>query len=1526
MSTAGEAASLFVAADSEADPFASVVSNDGTTQAASTRHTHAQQSATASDLFNSAPESTDFFSPGELSSVTASNGSNGYGEHLTWDENGLRRHHDYDDAAAASSANSSSQYQTDGWYDQYSQASAYGLSEPQHPVYDPHIQGQPSSSYESYTPYTSASSSLSVPVLDSTQNTSQTYDPYKPGIKAAPQATPGNHASQTTSAQSSYDPYKPTHTTVPDGDGIQSQSHYSYVNGSSTLSNYSTSATAFPSASSTAFVTSAPPPRPKITNAYDPPLPPPKHSKHGHTWQPHHVPASGVQRFSTSQRPLSSPQVPPARSPEHSVSSTTQHKSYIPESYKHEAALSNGHVSSQRSDHGSQVLVPRPIGGDGSLAFGKNDGRTSSSPRDTSGVSYYDRSMTSQPISISTIEDGPVPLPPNQQAWPNPGHESVTFPQGFRSDVAALSTSPQRATSVGTAYDPYNTRSTSLCEVTPSPERARSPGRTAPTSMSAGETLPRPKVRNAYTPSTTSRSPERTVSPGNASIPPWAGIQRQATEERLSYTSSLITAPNTFSGAPSHSGHRASYGSRQLISAGSATSPSSVHSVTESLTPVHDPYALTSINMPSYPRDRSMSNGSTLSSTSAVADDPYAPSRHPRQQHSESSSQGSLSNYYDRAAVDRGVHVTTTHDHSGQAITLAPSTQTVYAPSPSLLGTNDPLGRTSVQVPVVSFGFGGKLVVCFHGTSTLNTGFDVALSSRQSTDIKIYVLHSIIPDSALDTSTAFYPGPLFSDPGTPSTSLVRTGAAAQTKTKKVRVKKYLEERAEEISRGIGYLHHGSLDGKRAEAKHILVKLLKVMIDNDGRLSGSPQIDAAVRAALVPRLVKSFSDTLETTSSLSIASNTDVHTALSDVPSTPYLGLHSSGSDPNDSPIAVHTLRSSNLDTIHEFLLRGDRRAACHYASDEKLWAHAMVIASSIDKDIWKEVVSEFVRTELATKDSKNIRPSREADEETSPDGREALRVAYSLFAGQGSASVRELVPPQPLTQGQTLQLPQSSVLSITPMSASFPGPAEAMHIPIQTLARWADTAAMIFSNPMTLESSSALTALGDQLALNQWFEAAHACYLLSPQTSPMGGVGSSSRVVLLGSPGPHISPGSLKDPDPIIFSEIAEFALSLATPAKGQEAFLGLPYLQPYRLIRAAYLAEIGHVQLSHRYCEAISNCSSRNSPYTNSTFVEQLKGLTDRLVAAPQIDKSGSWIGSKMTKPSLDSIGNWLEGRLTKFIAGETDSSRAEDAAVKTAHQHVPSDPFAHYSAISSTTSSPILSPQHSKMDLADMPNSPPPFRTGSAMALRSSAGPQVVINRSSSAMDYNRPLGRKASPLPRVSSASAATNTFADASLYSQALNGHAFGSSSKQNLNDLNLNDDRSQAYGSSKDHSSGAVAGVFWGSSDSGAPTPTASSFVRLDEGVPAASSSGFISLMDDPTYSITPTATQGPASSDSHRSTQLWDDDEDDLGLGNTSHRTERVESSEERSAQSTPAKEKLHKETAQPQATEKPGM
>ncbi|OSX65080.1 hypothetical protein POSPLADRAFT_1135296, partial [Postia placenta MAD-698-R-SB12] len=603
-------------------------------------------------------------------------------------------------------------------------------------------------------------------------------------------------------------------------------------------------------------------------------------------------------------------------------------------------------------------------------------------------------------------------------------------------------------------------------------------------------------------------------------------------------------------------------------------------------------------------------------------DPPLPPPKQPKYGSTRASSMLSppalFSSQNDRFPVNNAYHSQSfTVSDAGQVLMAPPLTQHMYAPSPSLVGANDPLGRTSVRVPVISFGFGGKLVTCFHGSCSMNTGFDVALASRQSTDVKVHVLHKVIPESALDTSAASYPGPLFSDPGTPSASLVRTGAATQTKNKKARVVQYLEERAEEISRGIGYFHPGSIDSRRAEAKHILVQLLKVMVENDGRLSGSPQIDVAVRTALVPRLTTSSPETLTTTSALSISGHTDAQ--ASQLSGSPFLGLTPS-QDPNDTPVAVHTVRASNLDKIQDFLLRGDRRAACHYASDEKLWAHAMVIASSIDKDTWKEVVTEFVRTELTT--NRHVSSVAEGSRAT-PNGREPLRVAYSLFAGQGPVSIQELVHPKPFApSASTLQIPSSSMTSITPMSASFPVAAEPLNIPPEVLAKWADTAAMIFTSPMTLETSSAFTALGDQLTNNQWYEAAHACYLLSPQTSPMGGVGSSSRMVLVGYQSPSVSASFARDPDPIIFSEIVEFALSLATPAKGQEHFAGLPYLQPYRFVRAAALAEMGHVQLANRYCDAISTCVGRTSPYTNPTFLEQLKGLADRLVAAPQIDK----------------------------------------------------------------------------------------------------------------------------------------------------------------------------------------------------------------------------------------------------------------------------------------------------------------
>jgi hypothetical protein len=120
-------------------------------------------------------------------------------------------------------------------------------------------------------------------------------------------------------------------------------------------------------------------------------------------------------------------------------------------------------------------------------------------------------------------------------------------------------------------------------------------------------------------------------------------------------------------------------------------------------------------------------------------------------------------------------------------------------------------------------------------------------------------------------------------------------------------------------------------------------------------------------------------------------------------SSTFSSLGPSSSEPGEIPIAVSVLHPSALDKIQEYLAQGQRRVACHYATDQKLWAHAMVIASSIDKDTWKEVVNEFIKAELGVKvDMKH--PATDGRASPITNGRESLRVAYSMFSGQGAAS------------------------------------------------------------------------------------------------------------------------------------------------------------------------------------------------------------------------------------------------------------------------------------------------------------------------------------------------------------------------------------------------------------------------------------------------------------------------------------------------------------------------------------------
>ena len=345
---------------------------------------------------------------------------------------------------------------------------------------------------------------------------------------------------------------------------------------------------------------------------------------------------------------------------------------------------------------------------------------------------------------------------------------------------------------------------------------------------------------------------------------------------------------------------------------------------------------------------------------------------------------------------------------------------------------------------------------------------------------------------------------------------------------------------------------------------------------------------------------------------------------------------------------------------------------------------------------------------------------------------------------------------------------------------------------------------------------------------------------------------------------------------------------------------------------------------LLHRYCEAITSCINRGAPVLNITFVEQLKNLSDRLTAAPQLDKSGSWIGGKVAKPSLDSIGNWLEGRFTKFIAGEDSSPRPEESKGMEHRQQSFSGPFANYSSISSATTSAYPSPHQSVMDLTEvLPAPAPPFRTGSAMAVnRPPSRSHLQINRASSAMDHVRPFQqqRRGPPIARVASANAVA--FADAASNGQARspygyrNGYAPAAAFDQSK-DSNSHGNVFSTGGSKPQRS-----GSWWGASESDVSTPTASSFDHMDEHPPSSTStSGFISLMDDPMLSMTPTVTRSPGSPMPHTTRNDFEDEDDDLGLGNSSRK--KVEASENGDANVEGDRQEEKPKVAE---LEKPGM
>ena len=375
--------------------------------------------------------------------------------------------------------------------------------------------------------------------------------------------------------------------------------------------------------------------------------------------------------------------------------------------------------------------------------------------------------------------------------------------------------------------------------------------------------------------------------------------------------------------------------------------------------------------------------------------------------------------------------------------------------------------------------------------------------------------------------------------------------------------------------------------KRVEEKVILWKLVRMFLEFDGVLEGNPKIDEEVRRILLPNLVQ-------------MAQVADLQSPAS----------ASVLPDPVDKQV---------LFQIRQALLEGQRERAVWLAEEKKLWGHAMLVASTMGPDTWKQIVQAFVRSQVKSVGS---------------DARSTAAL-YQVFAGNSEECVDELVPPSA----------RAGFRMISKADGTVSGN------PLEGLDQWRETLGLITSN-RTANDGTSLLALGKMLAGYERAEAAHSCFLFARQfVKHTGPDDADVNFVLLGANHQSTVENFGSDLDSILLTEIYEYAASLSAPST---AVSYVPHLQAFKLVHAQELAAYGHKNKAQTYCDHITSAytsTTRPSPYYHPAFTQAVAEFSAFLSQTPHDGKSGYF-----SKPALNKVSSSAAGWFSKFVAGDDD------------------------------------------------------------------------------------------------------------------------------------------------------------------------------------------------------------------------------------------------------------------------------
>ncbi|KAA8522222.1 hypothetical protein F0562_012895 [Nyssa sinensis] len=254
--------------------------------------------------------------------------------------------------------------------------------------------------------------------------------------------------------------------------------------------------------------------------------------------------------------------------------------------------------------------------------------------------------------------------------------------------------------------------------------------------------------------------------------------------------------------------------------------------------------------------------------------------------------------------------------------------------------------------------------------------------------------------------------------------------------------------------------------------------------------------------------------------------------------------------------------------VQSLLVSGRKKEALHCAQEGQLWGPALVLAAQLGNQFYVDTVKQMAVRQLVA---------------GSP-----LRTLCLLIAGQ---------PAEVFSTDTTAYsgVPGAVNMSQQPAQFSTNG----------MLDDWEENLAVISAN-RTKDDELVLIHLGDCL----WKErsdiiAAHICYLVAEANfEPYS---DSARLCLIGAD--HWKfPRTFASPEAIQRTELYEYSKVL-----GNSQFVLLPF-QPFKLIYAHMLAEVGRISESLKYCQAVLKSLKTGRAPEVDTWRQVVSSLEERI------------------------------------------------------------------------------------------------------------------------------------------------------------------------------------------------------------------------------------------------------------------------------------------------------------------------